>query len=84
LKQCVRNITGRAGRIWSDAGCNDDGGGSALFCSWSYGGDQFKGGGGTGVHSVGLNAARQSGLYRDNCNAIRPKSFGVYIWKRKE
>ena len=29
-----------------------------------------------------FNASRSYQIYKDNCNAVRVKSYGVYIWVR--
>ena len=35
-----------------------------------------------GANGIGFNATRSSHRYRDNCLAVRPASYGVYMWKR--
>ena len=31
---------------------------------------------------VGLDASKSSTVYKNNCSAVRVKSYGVYMWRR--
>ena len=62
---------------------NDDG----LSCEngdvvWDGNWDDYDSGGGTGHRGCKWWASRANPIYNSSCNAVRPKSFTIYIWKR--
>ena len=81
LQECLPNITGRAGgdEFPRSAGMFAEG-------AFYYAGDNWDTIAGAGHASaiIGFDASRlYSGkMYRNNCNAVRVQSYGVYMWVR--
>ena len=54
---------------------------SALY-GQSNNGTRLTGNDGGGELVILLNASRSNSTYRDNCQHVRPYSYGVYMWIR--
>ena len=76
LNECLPNIKGKPPRtpFFSSP--------EGAFSVSSAGANVSDCGGCYGIVNVEFSAARSSSIYRDNCNAVRVKSYGVYIWQR--
>ena len=78
LNECLPNITGcfhstTEKQYWFEP--------YGAFYRESLSGDGVDGGNGH-FDRMCINASRSNSIYRDNCNAVRPKSYGVYMWVR--
>ena len=80
LAECLPNISGQFGPLDDHSG-RLRGYTSGVFYNyqnWDYDATSSTSGNG---FILGFDASRM-GYYKNNCKAVRPKSYGVYMWIR--
>ena len=77
LDECLPNIVGVVTDLIADKGSI-----SGAFYTQEGLGSMATKGSYYGTKKVTFNASQYNSIYRSNCNAVRPKSYVVYIWVR--